>query len=207
MSYDNVIWHLLFKFCMALVLVFGVIGLGVGIGLIVAGPATFRFFNTMNRWVSMRGPLKPMERPRDTERFAHRHRRSIGALLVAGGVFATFGLATRIKASAVAAMLAKGTMLPVIAIAAESLKWFLIVGSICGVVVGFMLCFRPDGLAAIEKHANRWISSRRFTRGENDMHLTLDKLVEAHPGPSGWIFICTALGVAIYSAAMLFTRF
>lgn len=205
MSYD-VIWHLLLKFCMALVLVFGAIGLAVGIGLIIASPATFRFFNTMNRWVSMRGPLKPMERPRDTERFVHRHRRWIGALLVAGGVFTTFGLAIRIKASAVAAMFAKGTMVPVIAIVAESLKWFLIAGSICGVVVGFMLCFRPDGLAAIEKHANRWISSRRLMRGENEMHLTLDKLVEAHPAASGWIFVCTALGVVIYSAAMLFAR-
>ena len=36
-------------------------GLAMGIGLTVRSEATLRFFNTMNRWVSSRAAMKPME--------------------------------------------------------------------------------------------------------------------------------------------------
>ena len=73
-------------------------------------------------------------------------------------------------------------------------------------VVGWLLFYSPAGLARIEKQANRWFSARRVLRGGDDMNLTLDRLVEAHPGPSGWILTCTALGAAGYAAALLFAR-
>lgn len=38
------------------------------------------------------------------------------------------------------------------------------------------------------------------------MHLTLDTLIEAHPKPSGWILACAALGVVVYTGALLMTR-
>lgn len=202
----DLIWRILFQFFITVVLVFASVGFVVGIGLIVSSARTLRFFQVVNRWVSTRGAFRALDAPHSTEQFSHRHRRWVGWALIAGGVFATFGLVAGFNAAAVAAVFAKGDMGRLIAMVAEALRWFLIVGSIAGVVIGAMLCFFPEALASVERHANRWFTARNVVRGGDDMRLTLDKLVEAHPGPSGWILACTALGAAAYAVTLLFGR-
>jgi len=196
----------LFQFFITVVLVFASIGFVVGIGLIVSSTRTLRFLQVMNRWVSTRGAFRAMDMPRSTEQFSHRNRRWVGWALIAGGIFSTFGLAVGVDAAAVGAAFAKGDQARLLAIVAGTLRWFLIVGSVAGVVVGGMLCFSPDALATIEKYANRWFTARRMLQGGDDMILTLDRLVEAHPRLSGGILACTALGAAAYAAALLFAR-
>jgi len=205
-SRNDLIWQVLFQFFITVVLVFASIGFVVGIGLIVSSTRTLRFLQVMNRWVSTRGAFRAMDLPRSTEQFSHRNRRWVGWALIAGGIFSTFGLAAGVDAAAVGTTFAKGDMARLVAIVAGTLRWFLIVGSVAGVVVGGMLCFSPDALATIEKYANRWFTARRMLQGGDDMILTLDRLVEAHPRLSGGILACTALGAAAYAAALLFAR-
>ena len=205
-SRNDLIWQVLFQFFITVVLVFASIGFVVGIGLIVSSTRTLRFLQVMNRWVSTRGAFRAMDMPRSTEQFSHRNRRWVGWALIAGGIFSTFGLAVGVDAAAVGAAFAKGDQARLLAIVAGTLRWFLIVGSVAGVVVGGMLCFSPDALATIEKYANRWFTARRMLQGGDDMILTLDRLVEAHPRLSGGILACTALGAAAYAAALLFAR-
>jgi len=205
-SRNDLIWQVLFQFFITVVLVFASIGFVVGIGLIVSSTRTLRFLQVMNRWVSTRGAFRAMDMPRSTEQFSHRNRRWVGWALIAGGIFSTFGLAVGVDAAAVGAAFAKGDQARLVAIVAGTLRWFLIVGSVAGVVVGGMLCFSPDALATIEKYANRWFSARRVLHGGDDMILTIDRLVETHPVPSGWILACTALGAAAYAATLLFAR-
>lgn len=198
--------HLLFQFLIAVVLVFAAIGVAAGVGLIVASARTLKFFHVMNRWVSTRGALKNMEIPRHTEPLTHHNRRWVGGALIAGGVFATFGLLVGTDTQALSTVTAKGDMRVLVAVVAGTLKWFLVIGSIAGVVVGALLCCYPDALATMEKYANRWFSSRRGLRGGDDMRVPLDSLVEAYPGPSGWILACTALGAVVYAVALLLGR-
>jgi len=205
-THYDVIWRLLFQFFATLALVFAVVGVAAGLGLIVSSARTLGFFQRMNRWISMRGALRAMEIPRDTERLSHRNARLVGWALIAGGIFAVLGLLLAVNTAAFSAAAAKGDARIFLAIVAGTLKWFLIVGSAAGVVVGILLCFSPNGLSTLEKYANRWISPRRALRGGDDEHLTLDKLVEAHPGQAGWILACTALGAAIYAGTLLVTR-
>lgn len=205
-SYGNLIWQFLFQFFIAVVLVFASVGFAVGIGLIMSSARTLRIFHVMNRWIPTRGALRPMEIPRDTDQFSHRRRRWVGGALIAGGIFSAIGLAAGVDAAAVGAAFAKGDAVRLVAIVAGALRWFLIAGSAAGVVIGLMLCFSPNALATLEKHANQWFSARRMLRGGDDMILTLDRLVEAHPGPSGWILACTTLGAAAYAATLLFAR-
>jgi hypothetical protein len=205
-SPSDVIWQILFRFCIAVVLVFASVGFAVGIGLIVSSARTLQFCQRMNRWVSTRGALRALDVPRSTEQFSHRHRRWVGWALIAGGAFAIFGLVAGFNAAAVGAVFAKGDMGRLVAIVAAAVRWFLIVGSVAGVVIGTMLCFAPEALATLEHYANRWFSARNALRGGDDMRLTLDKLVAAHPGPSGWILACTALGAVAYAVTLLFAR-
>lgn len=202
----NLIWQLLFRFCIVVVLVFAGLGFAVGVGLIVSSARILRIFHVMNRWVSTDAAFAALDTSRSTEQFSYRNRRWVGWALIAGGIFATFGLAAGINAAAVGATFAKGAMVPLVAIVAGTLKWFLIVGSVAGVVIGTMLCFFPNALVTLEKYANRWFSAGRLLRGGDDMRLTLDMLVEAHPALSGWILACTALGAAAYAGVLLFAR-
>lgn len=207
MSLNNdLLYQLLFQFFVVVVLVFSAIGVAAGIGLIMSSARTLRVFAVLNRWISTRGALKAMEIPRSTEQAAHGNRRLIGWALIAGGVFATVGLIVGVNTAAFSAAAAQGDARIAVAIVAGTLKWFLVIGSIIGVVVGYLLCFTPDALATLEKYANRWFSARRALRGGDDVMLTLDRLVEAHPTPSGWILACTGLGAAVYASVLLFAR-
>lgn len=204
--HNDLLWQLLSQFLLVVVLVFAAVGALAGAGLIVSTRRTLRFFGVMNRWVSTRGALRAMEIPRSTEAISHRNPRLLGWALIAGGAFATFGLIFGVDTDALSVATAKGDMRMLVAIVAGTLKWFLIVGSAAGVVVGYLLSFSPGALATLEKYANRWFSARRALRGGDDLHPTLDTLVEAHPRPSGWILVCTGLGAVVYAAALLLAR-
>ena len=202
-SYGNLMWHLLVQFLIVLFLVVAVAGLAVGVGLIVSSLKTVQFFNVVNRWVSTRHVLKPVEVPRDTERITHRYHRWLAGGFVLGGLISIFGLAAGVDASALSAALAERRVVPLVAIAVESTKWFLIVGSVFGVVVGGMLLLYPDAENTLERFANQWVSSRQLTRGGDEMRMTLDRLVEARPKPAGWIIACTSAAAVIVALVML----
>lgn len=204
MAFDGIPWWQLFvQFCVLSFIVFGLIGVAVGVGLIVAPPRTFRFFHAVNGWISTRSVLKSVEVPRDTDRIAHRHRHWIGAAFVVLGAIAIAGLVARVDVAALSQIVAPSGMQPVAEWIVESLRWFLIVGSAAGVVVGAMLVLSPNAEDTLERFANKWVSTRRIARSGDAMHLALDRLVEAHPAPAGWIIACAAAGVVIVGAVML----
>jgi hypothetical protein len=202
-SYNNLMWQLLVQFLMVSFLVVAVAGLAVGIGLIVSSQRTVQLFQVLNRWVSTRHVLKAVEVPHETDRIAHSYQRWLAGGFVLGGLISIFGLAAGFDASAISAVVSEPPFVPVVAIAVESAKWFLIIGSGFGVVVGAMLLLYPNAEITLERYANQWVSSRQFARGGDDMHMTLDKLVETHPKPAGWILACTSAAAVIFGIIML----
>lgn len=202
-SYSNLMWQLLVQVSIVSFLVVAVAGLAVGVGLLISSQKTLQFFQVLNRWVSTRHVLKPVEVPHETERMAHSHQRWFAGAFVLGGLISIFGIAAGFDASAISAAVAEQRFVPVVAIAVESAKWFLIVGSGFGVVVGAMLLFYPNAELTLERYANRWVSSRQMARGGDDMHMALDRLVETHPKPAGWIIACTSAAAVIFGIIML----
>jgi drug/metabolite transporter (DMT)-like permease len=202
-AYSNLTWQLLVQFLIVLFLVVAVAGLAVGLGLIASSPKVVGYFHMLNRWVSTRYVLRPVEVPVDTERATHRHHRWLAAGFVLGGLIAIFGLLAGLDATAVSAAFAAKRFAPVVAIGVESAKWVLIAGSAVGVLVGAMLLFYPNAESALERLANKWVSPRRVTRSWDDMHMNLDALVEAHPKPAGWIITCTSAAAVICAVVML----
>jgi hypothetical protein len=200
---SNLMWQLLVQFLIVLFLVVAVSGLAVGFGLIASSPKMAQYFHVLNRWVSTRHVLRPVEIPVDTERVTHRHYRWLAGGFVLVGLISIFGLLAGLDATAVSATFAAKRFAPVVAIAVESAKWVLIVGSAFGVVVGAMLLFYPNAEGMLERFANQWVSPRRVTRSWDDMRMTLDTLVEAHPKPAGWIITCTSVAAVICAIIML----
>jgi hypothetical protein len=202
-STSNLMWQLLVQFLIILFFVVAVSGLAVGVGLIVSSQKLVQLFHGLNRWISTRHALKSVEVPRDTDRLAHQYRRWLAGGFVLGGLVAIFGLAAGVDANALGMVFAEKRFAPVAAIAFESAKWFLIVGSTFGVVIGGMLLIYPNAESTLERFANQWMSARRVTRSWDDMNMTLDSLVEAHPKPAGWIIACTSAAAVICALIMM----
>jgi hypothetical protein len=66
-----------------------------------------------------------------------------------------------------------------------------------------MLLLYPNAEGTLERYANRWVSSRRIVRNWDEMNMTLDKLVEAHPQPSGWLITLASIAVVVSGLVML----
>lgn len=201
--FSGVFWQWIAQCSMVLFLVVAVTGFAVGVGLLVSTQKTIALFHVVNRWVSTRHALKSVEVSRDTERVSHKYQRWVAGGFVIGGLVSVVGLIAGLDVGAASAAIARQAMVPVTAIILNAVKWFLVVGSAFGVVIGGMLLFYPNAEATLEKFANRWVSSRRVVRNWDDMHMTLDRLVEAHPRPAGWVIACTSAAAVIYAIVTL----
>jgi len=127
----------------------GITLLAVGAGLIANSAGALKFFGRMNRWVSMRSATKSLEVPRETRQAAQKYRYWLAAIFVIGGIFALFGLLTGYDASAVLIALDLNFLRPGFVIwLIDGVRWVLVLGNIVGIIVGLMLAFAPDRIAA-----------------------------------------------------------
>ena len=184
-------WNLVGQVLMLVFLVTAVSGLGVGIGLILSTRTTSEFFRGLNRLLS------PREAPG-----THSYQRWLAGAFVLGGLIAVFGLIAEVDAVVLSGTLAGGGAVPWVAFAIDWARWLLIVGSVAGVVVGTMLLFAPEAESRLESFINRWVSPR-VARSWDDLHMGLDRLVEAHPVPAGWLLACTSAAAALCAVSML----
>lgn len=199
----NLMWQVLVQALIVVFLVVAITGLGVGLGLILSSQKTSQLFQRLNQWISTRHALKAVEIPRDTERVSHQYQRWVAGGFVLGGLVSIFGLVTAVEPTALSKIVAEARFAPFVAVVFDSARWFLIVGSAAGVAVGAMLLFYPDAEARLEKFVNQWVSSRRIARTGDNMHMTLDLLVAAHPTPAGWIIACTSAAAVLCGIFML----
>lgn len=179
--------------------------LAVGVGLIVGSAGTLRFFVAMNRWVSTRRALAPLDVSRDTRQLVQKHRRWLAVVFVACATFAIVGLATGFDARAVSFVFGLDARPSSVASwLVESVRWALIVGNLAAIVIGIMLGFFPDALAALEARGGRWYSERRLVKGADEMNLSLDGWVAAYPRYAGWIITAGGLVLVGEFGIMLF---
>jgi hypothetical protein len=184
----------IFQFLVVLFLVGGIVTLAVGVGLIFGSDGTLRFLGAMNRWVSTRRVLSPIEGSRENGRPVQGHQRWLAVVFIAGAAFAIIGLGTGFDAGAVSHAFGLGTRPSSVAPwLVESARWTLIVGNLIAIVIGIGLGFFPDQLAALEARGVRWYSNRRLAAGANDMNLSLDDWVAASPRAAGWIISVAGL--------------
>jgi hypothetical protein len=168
--------------------------LAVGLLLVVNSAAALRFFDGMNRWVSMRRATRPLEIARDTQPLVQRHRYLIAAFVIAAGVFAISGLLTQYEAKAAVRMLGLDVLRPALGLwLVDSARWLLVAGSVLGIVIGLLLAFAPEKLARIEAQGGDWYSERRLVKGADAMNTGLDAQVAARPRAAGIIIVVLAL--------------
>ena len=166
----------------------------VGLWLVVNSAAALRFFEGMNRWVSMRRATRPLEITRDTRPLVLRYRFLIAAFVIAAGVFAIYGLLTQYDAREAVRLLGLESQRPVLALwLVDSARWLLIAGNVLGIVIGLLLVFFPAALSRLEARGGDWYSERRMVKGADAMNTGLDARVAANPRAAGILITLVAL--------------
>lgn len=188
------------------VLLGGLGGVLLGGALVLRTEAALRFVTRMNRWVSTRQALRPLEALHELEAPSPRLRRWLGACLLLGGAFAVVLLLARlhVERAYVPGVDLRRWLLSGVAL--QGTKWFLVVGSAFSCAVGLLMLFLPQRLAAFEGRMNRWYSSHRLLAAEETMLTPLEPRVEANPRAAGWIIAGASLLVALGMLALLLVK-
>lgn len=198
--------QLLIPMMYAFFLVSGIAGLALGIGLAVFRTRVFNLFKPMNRWVSVRKQLEPMDVQHRIEPFVYRHRRWFSTLFIVGGLFSVLMLVANAQAAMGTSLLSAGRVSDLESLSIHMVGALLIAGSVLSIAIGVLLGFFPDRLRALEKRSNRWISSRQMGKGVDDLHLPLDRWFESSPRTAGCILAVAALILIINSTIVLWWR-
>jgi hypothetical protein len=194
---------------LVLILLIGsVASITFGFALVFRTAQALSFMRGMNRWVSTRRALKELEVPRHVEEPRKAGKHLLALFLVAGGGFALYFLLARVEIPHTAMVL--GVDLKrwfLVGLALQTMKWFLVAGSVLAVAVGILMLFFPRALAAFEAGMNRWYSTRKLVpTGSESMKFPLELLVEASPRASGWIIAAASLVVAVAMGILVVAR-
>jgi hypothetical protein len=182
-----------------------VLGISVGLGLLLRSAATLHFFDTMNRWISTRRTLKPLEIPRYVGSPTARKPRWNGVVLLIAGAYVAVSLWQLDGAKTTA--LAYGARYPVAAeILLDAIRWCMVAGGLTAVGVGIMLLFFPRAYLGFEARANHWYSTRQAFTGGDTAHMTLDRWVAAYPRFAGTAIAGLSVVATLGFVALLLSR-
>jgi hypothetical protein len=188
---------------MLCLLVGSLAGLVFGCALALKSGPTLQFIARMNRWVSTRETFRPLETVRDVDPAPDSpYRRVLGVLFIAGGLVTMYFLLTRLDVAR--AIDAKRAVIAALALQATQLT--LVAGGLFAFVVGLLMVFWPQRLAALEARMNRWYSAQRLVAADEVMHTPLEPRVEANPQAAGWIIAGTSLLIAAAMVWLLLSR-
>jgi xanthosine utilization system XapX-like protein len=197
--------HVVVPSALVFVLIIGVVGILLGLGLIARNQSVLRLLDRLNQWTSIRRALKPLEVPRDIEQGVRKHPRALGVAVLVGAAFSLYFLLLRVSAPDMIAMLATGTSKAALLLwFANLLRWALIAANLIALAIGVVLTFAPQAMGPLAASANRWISSRQLAMKADEMDITIDLVVRAHPRLAGALIAVGALVPAIGATMMLF---
>lgn len=188
-------------------LVGGIAGVAVGTGLVFRSQATLAFIARMNRWVSTRRALKPLEIPRSLEPASapSAPQPRLGAFLILGGALVVYVLALRLHLPQVG--FASGMRAVLLSIAIDATRWMLVCGAAAGMALGLLMIFAPARYAGLTVRLNRWYSTRKMIPPAADvMRFALEPQVERHPRAAGWLITVASLAITLAMAILLLTR-
>jgi hypothetical protein len=183
-----------------------VFALAAGLLLTFRSGTAFRLSERMNRWVSTRAAIRPLEEHRSVSRPMYRMHRLFGALICAGALYSLIVLGMPSGESAIVKSLSSIGSVRFSAWVSESLRYILLAGNLGALLFGLVFMVRPSALKSLETWADRRISARKSTKPLEVSRLTADVFVRAHPRFVGGVVILGSLYVLINLGYALLLR-
>jgi hypothetical protein len=196
-SYSSFVSQILQQTLFIFLLLGALFALAAGVLLIFGSETAFRIGERMNRWVSTRAAIRPLEEHRSISRPLYRMHRLVGALICAGALYSLIVLGLPTGESAIVKSLSGLGPARFSAWLGESLRWILLVGNFGALLFGIVFIVRPSALKSLEAWADRRISARKSTKPLEEAHLSMDRFVRAHPRLTGWVVIAGSLFVLV----------
>jgi hypothetical protein len=185
-NFRFIVEQILLPSLLTFLLIGGIVAFVVGAGLFARSARMLHWIEVLNRWVSFRRVLKPLEIPRDSWESVRRNRRWLSVAILAGSAYTIRSL-IELNVPATAALLAVHFKLQ-----ASAVEWlvlsavcFLIIGNVAAVAASTLLAFSPDTLARFDKMSSRWVSTRHVMKHASEMHCSFDHWVEHWPRATG----------------------
>lgn len=172
-----------------------VFGLVAGLLLCFDSARAFRIGDRMDRWVSTRAALRPLEEHHSIARPLYRMHRLVGFLICAGALYVLAVVGSPAGEMAIAKSLMGIGPARFSAWISESLRYILLLGNACAFLFGLVFIVRPSALKRVESWADRRISGRRPSKPLEEMHRPADRFARAHPRLVGGLVIAGSLFV------------
>lgn len=170
-------------------------GLLAGLLLVFDSARAFRISERMNRWVSTRAAVRPLEEHRSISRPLYRMHRLVGALICAGALYSLIVLGMPSGGSAISKSLSGIGPERFSAWLSESLRYILLAGNFGALLFGLVFIVRPSALKSLEAWADRRISERKAIKPLEQMRMSADQLARRHPRTIGVLVIVGSLFV------------
>lgn len=152
-----------------------------------------------NRWLTMRHVDHVLDTSVGIDQWFYHHHRFTGMLVVLGSAYVLVHFGYLFDKPAAVGALGQYGPASILKGAIDALVACSMMGGTSALSVGLLLWLWPNHLRAIEKQANRWISSRRATKAFSVPHSGVDQYVEHHTRPVGWLLL---MGSAILFTTM-----
>lgn len=172
-----------------LLIVGNLLALFIGVTIQVAPGKLRSWFGTWAGWITLRRATKPLDIPRDTDRFVLRYPRVLGAVLVVSASLILIQGAwfvAPLSTSAGGQLLAH--LFPATRLAHGAWEtlwltslWVLALGAVLALAVGLLALFRLDLLKSWSVLSNRWISTRRAAKPVSTAYFGVEHRVRAQP--------------------------
>jgi hypothetical protein len=160
-----------------------------GILLLVDSRRAFRIGDWLDRWVSTRAVIKPLEEHRNVSRPLYRMHRLVGALICAGALYSLIVLGLPSGEDAIRKSLSGIGSRHFAAWVSESLRYVLLAGNFGALLFGLVFIVRPSALKSLEAWADHRISERKATKPLEKMRMSADQFLRRHPQTVGALLI------------------
>jgi hypothetical protein len=168
-----------------------------GLLLLFDNRRAFSIGEWLDRWVSTRQVIRPLEKQHSIARPMYRMHRLVGALICAGALYALIVLGTAQGAAAMTKSMSGLGSRYFVEWLSGSLRLFLLIGNAGALVFGLFFILRPSALKRLEAWADRSISGRQATKPLEVSHGSADQFVRAHPRMVGALVILGSLYVLL----------
>jgi hypothetical protein len=178
----NLLWEIGLQTIEILTLVFGILGMTLSLMLLFAPRAARNLSQLFNRSLDVDGKLGFLDKDISTENLVYGHPLLVGALLLAGSVFAFLFFLFKFDVSLFAwIFFGLRDQNGLGEIVFQTIAWVGRGACLLGMAAGLGLVLAPQRMRAIEQRMNRWIETRVLFDKVNRPVKSLDTVFFRYP--------------------------
>ena len=147
----------------------------IGVLMLLKPEGVLRLNQYLSRWVGTEKLAAALDAPHSVETALYRRHRSIGVLVLAGGLYILYVMFFAFKKKAAGGDLSFGLNPQIAAWLLDALGVVLVVSSLLGLIIGIFLVVRPSVFKPIEEWGNKWYSTEKSLRVMEAVHLKPDE--------------------------------